>query len=158
MIGRHVFRTSMQLAQPLDEVFAFFADATNLERITPARLRFVILSPTPIRMGRGTRIDYRLRLFGIPFQWQSRITQWNPPHLFVDEQSRGPYRFWVHTHRFSQGPRGSKIEDEIHYGMPAWPAGELLHPLVRAQLHEIFHYRQEAIRSCLGQPKADGRT
>ena len=99
---RGVFRLESQIVLPVrrDQIFEFFSDATQLQAITPPWLHFSIETPTPIRMFPGTLIDYRLRLRGIPIRWRTRITDWQPPHQFVDEQIRGPYRLWRHTHTF----------------------------------------------------------
>jgi len=136
----------MCLSLARGQVFAFFAEATNLQRITPPELDFEIVTPRPIYLRKRTRIEYRIRLFGVPFSWQSEIQRWYPPEEFVDVQLRGPYKLWVHTHRFREEHGVTIIEDEVQYALPYWPLGELVYPLVRLQLGRIFRYRQQAIR------------
>ena len=124
----HVFKSSMSLPLPREEVFAFFADAANLERITPPELHFRILTPLPIVPEEETLIDYRLHLFGVRLRWQARIAHWEPPVGFVDEQVRGPYRLWRHAHRFYDGGEGTIIEDTVYYRLPFVAIGANLRP------------------------------
>ncbi|MHC4949011.1 MAG: SRPBCC family protein [Planctomycetota bacterium] len=148
--GGHRLETGMRLAGGLDAVFAFFADARNLERITPDRLRFHVLTPAPLEMREGLRIDYRLRLRGVPLRWQSEITAWDPPRRFVDEQRRGPYRWWVHEHLFEAvGPDATLVRDRVDYRAPG---GGLVHRLLVApDLRAIFAYRASVLRSMFGE-------
>jgi ligand-binding SRPBCC domain-containing protein len=137
------FESTQELPASVDEVFPFFADATNLERITPPWLRFRVVSPVPIEMGEGTRIDYRLRLRGIPIRWRSEITDWDPPRRFVDRQLKGPYRLWIHTHTFTPSGNGTLVQDEVEYAVPG---GALVNRfLVRGDVERIFEYRTRAL-------------
>ena len=146
----HRISTDLTLALPLDRVFAFFADAGNLEAITPPELRFVILTPLPIAMAVGARIDYRLSLYSVPFTWRTRITAWEPGRRFVDEQESGPFALWIHEHRFeARSPTSTRIRDEVRYRLPLSPLGEIVHPLVRRKLERIFSYREERVRALL---------
>jgi len=145
-----ILSLEMTVARPISEVFDFFADAGNLERITPPELRFRILTPLPIEMKAGTLIDYRLRLFGLPVAWKTLISAWSPPAGFVDEQIRGPYREWIHTHTFEEIPGGTVIRDEVRYRLPLGFLGLPAQPLVRLQLHRIFAYRQQVTQQILG--------
>lgn len=145
----HVLHRQMTLNLPGGEVFAFFADAENLERITPPELHFRIISPRPVPVSKGTIIDYRLRLFHIPFGWRTRITRWRPPHHFVDEQIKGPYRLWIHSHQFREENGTTRIIDRVEYQLPWYPFGECFHPWVKLELDRIFHYRRQAIRNLL---------
>ena len=129
-----------------DEVFAFFADAFNLESITPPLLRFGLLTPAPIDLGNGTVIQYGMRLHGVPMHWTSSIQSWDPPHRFVDTAIRGPFRFWHHTHRFEPvGDRRTLMTDEVRYALPFGRLGSLALPFVRRDLARIFDYRAEVI-------------
>lgn len=142
-----VLRAEQFLEHPLDEVFEIFANAFNLEEITPPWLNFSVMTPGPIRMREGRRIDYRLRVHRWPIRWQSWIAAWEPPHRFVDEQVRGPYRFWRHEHRFEARDGGTFVTDEVSYGVPG---GRLVHKLlVKRDLLRIFQFRQQRLEELI---------
>ena len=139
-----VFNSELWLPRPRQEVFEFFADAANLDTITPPWLRFHTETPAPIEMNAGTIIDHRLRVRGIPVRWRSRITVWDPPRRFVDEQVRGPYRLWRHEHEFEERDGGTLVRDRVHYAVLFdFMVHELL---VRRDVEKIFAYRTESLR------------
>lgn len=147
-MGRvHRLVRTQVVPRPRETVFAFFADASNLGAITPAFLRFRILTPTPVEMRAGAQIDYALSLFGIPLRWRSRITVWEPGERFVDEQESGPYAYWHHAHEFEPDGAATLVRDVVDYALPMGPLGSLAHALfVRRTLERIFDDRREAIR------------
>lgn len=142
-----VFETDIWLPAPRDEVFRFFSDAANLETLTPAWLKFRIATPQPIAIRAGTVLDYRLRIHGIPVRWQSRIAVWDPPRAFVDEQLRGPYRSWVHTHTFDEERGGTRVGDHVDFTAPG---GAPVNRLVLRDVRKIFAYRQQVLLEMLG--------
>jgi ligand-binding SRPBCC domain-containing protein len=134
-----------RIGRPIDEVFAFFADAFNLDAITPPWLAFKTTTPAPIVMNVGTTIDYRLKIRGVPVRWRSLITAWEPPHRFVDEQVRGPYRRWIHEHTFEATGHQTRMIDRVRYAVWCDP---LIHDLlVGPDVRRIFALRGEAIRA-----------
>jgi len=150
-LHEHTLRREQRLPRPVDEVFAFFGDARNLESITPPLLSFRVLTPDPIEMGPGTLIRYRLRVRRIPVGWLTAIREWDPPHRFVDEQLRGPYALWHHTHTFEpDGEDATLMRDIVRYALPFGAAGELARRLfVGRDVESIFDYRAQRIAELL---------
>lgn len=149
----YTFKTETLLNRPIQEVFPFFANAENLDTVTPPWLNFEILTPLPIEMKVGTIVDYRLRLHGIPIRWRSRVTEWDPPNKFTDVQIQGPYRFWKHDHFFTaEGPR-TRMTDWVEYAVPGWILAPIVHSLlVRRDLQKIFDYRERKFIEIFSQP------
>ncbi|HEV2695205.1 MAG TPA: SRPBCC family protein [Verrucomicrobiae bacterium] len=140
----HIFETELWLPVSREKVFPFFADARNLEIITPPWLNFRILTPGEIHMRAGALIDYQIRIHGFPVCWRTEITGWNPPFNFRDEQRRGPYRLWRHTHVFEEKDGGTLCRDHVAYSVPG---GALVNRLfVRRDVEKIFTYRADALK------------
>ena len=152
----HVLERSQRIELPATDAFEFFADARNLERITPDWLGFEIATPGTVEMRPGALIDYRLRLRGIPLRWRTRIDVWEPPRRFVDLQLRGPYSLWEHSHTFiPDGDEAVVIADRVRYALPLGPLGELAHRLlVRRDLERIFEHRRNSVAQLLAKPSA----
>ena len=138
------FQAELWLPLPPAELFRFFGDAANLDAITPPWLHFQVVTPPPIVMREGALIDYRLRVHGLPLRWRTRISAWQPPHRFVDEQLRGPYRQWIHEHTFEARGGGTLARDLVRYAVPLdWL---LHHWFVRPDIERIFQFRSASLR------------
>lgn len=143
----YTFTAELWLPHAPEYVFEFFSDAHNLEAITPPMLKFNVLTPPPIVMAEGTLIDYKLKVRGVPLRWTSRITAWDPPHRFVDEQVRGPYKLWRHEHTFTPYEGGTLARDRVDFLSRGWLLAPLLHRLlVNRDVQAIFDYRTTALR------------
>lgn len=146
---------SLFLPRPIEAVFDFFSDAGNLEAITPPWLRFGIVTPRPLDMGVGTLIDYRLKVRGVPTRWRTRIAVWEPPHRFIDEQLRGPYRLWVHEHAFEPHEGGTICRDRVTYAVPGGPLAPVINRLVvKRDVDRIFAYRAKRMGELFGEAPA----
>jgi ligand-binding SRPBCC domain-containing protein len=142
--------------RPIEEVFAFFSNAANLELLTPPWLKFHIVTPQPITMAPGTLIEYRIHWHFVRLRWVTEIVEWTPPTRFVDVELRGPYKLWYHTHSFTSERGGTTIRDQIRYALPLGPIGALANRLaVCRDLERIFEYRVERVREQFGSVAAN---
>jgi ligand-binding SRPBCC domain-containing protein len=138
------FESQLWLLQPREKVFAFFSDPRNLDLITPPWLHFQTITPCPMEMCPGAVMDHRLRVHGFPLRWRSQITDWDPPSRFVDEQIRGPYRLWIHEHRFEERNGGTLVHDHVRYAVLF---DFLIHGLfIRPDIERIFAWREKKLR------------
>ena len=138
MTRAHQLKIYMTLPLGTDEAFAFFADASNLEKITPPELCFRTLTPPPIEITEGTEIDYRLRLHGVSLDWRSRISNWNPPHRFVDEQIQGPFRLWSKSIAFMRRMEVQQLGTRSRTNCPYGPLVRLFIPSFRLNYTVFF--------------------
>lgn len=151
----HRLSRTQLVRRPLPELFAFFSDASNLDALTPPFLRFRILTPMPVELCAGARLDYQLSLFGFRVRWRTRIADWQPGKRFVDEQEAGPYAFWRHTHEFEALGSSTLMRDTVDYAEPLGPLGAVAHVLfVRRTLDRIFDFRRDAVLRLLDPPRA----
>ena len=151
-MAEYLLQREQWIPQPIDEVFAFFADARNLEAITPPWLGFRIWTLAPIVMSAGTHIEYQIRWRKLPVRWVTEIRCWDPPTGFMDVQLRGPYRLWEHAHSFQDVDGGTRMIDLVRYALPLGPLGSVAHAwFVKADLEKIFDYREERVSALLGK-------
>jgi ligand-binding SRPBCC domain-containing protein len=144
-------KKQLWLPQPREKLFEFFSDPYNLDRLTPAWLKFKILASGPVEMRQGTFLNYRLRIRGFPIRWQSQITAWNPPSRFIDRQTKGPYSLWIHEHRFEDCEGGSLIKDNVKYAVLGGSVVQKL--FVAPDLERIFRYRHQVLEELFNPMK-----
>jgi ligand-binding SRPBCC domain-containing protein len=151
-VKTYLLERQQWISRSLSETFDFFARAENLGRITPPWLHFRIRSPLPIQMRVDARIDYTIRLAGVPLRWQTRIAAWEPERFFLDRQERGPYALWEHAHCFEPQDSGVLMTDRVRYALPLGWLGRAANALaVRTALAAIFDYRFQCIQTLLGK-------
>jgi len=137
---------------PIEKVFDFFSKPENLEKITPSSLSFKIITPIPIDMSKGALIDYTIKLFFYPVHWRTIISDYNPPYSFIDQQIKGPYKFWHHSHEFKEVNDGVEIIDNVKYSVPFGVVGRLAHKIwIRNELNKIFDYRMKIINDLINK-------
>lgn len=153
-----VFAAEQRVPRPRDEVFGFFSDPANLEALTPPWLRFRIVARTTEAVREGSEFTYRLRLHGLPLTWISRITRWEPGTCFVDEQIRGPYALWRHTHTFEDVDGGTLVGDRVRWRLPlAAVSHPLVGPLVQRDVERIFSFRRQRLEHMLALPRSGAK-
>ena len=144
---------------PINDVFSFFSKPENLSLITPPRLKFNILTPLPIKMKEGQLIDYSLSImYCIKLRWRTLITDYNQPYQFIDQQIKGPYSLWHHTHTFKEKDNGTIIEDEVVYAIPFGIIGRLIHAIyIKYDVQSIFKYRHKILNDIFSEIKKQSR-
>jgi ligand-binding SRPBCC domain-containing protein len=143
----HYLVTTTIIDKPIGEMFDFFSKAENLNKITPPELSFNILTPLPFEMKKGTLIDYKIKLNGIPMKWKTKISVWEPPFRFIDEQLKGPYVKWIHEHRFESLGNKTRMTDTIEYLSPGWILEPVINKLfVENKVKAIFNYRETKLK------------
>ncbi len=149
-MAQHILTRDLTLDLPIDQVFEFFSNAGNLEKITPPELNFQITTPQPFDIKKDTLIDYKLKLRGIPISWQTIISEWDPPYSFTDTALKSPYKQWIHRHTFTTNKNGgTDMKDEVRYRLPFEPFGDLMHWYVKGELEYIFDFRQKSVEEIL---------
>lgn len=145
--GHRLFEVRQFVPRSIGEVFPFFADAKNLERITPPTLNFHIEKMSTAEIEAGTIIDYKLRIHGVPIRWKTEIETWTPPHTFTDNQVKGPYTRWHHVHQFETLGNGTLMTDSVTYKLPLGLMGRIGGSgFVEGDVRNIFEYRRKIIQ------------
>ena len=142
----HVLIRKTVIKKNIEQLFDFFSKAENLNSITPPLLGFKIITPLPVEMKKGTIIDYKIKLNGIPFRWRTEITKWEPPYMFEDTQINGPYKIWIHEHRFDEKEGMIIMTDTVRYLSPGGIFEFIPHNLmVKKKVEFIFDYREKVL-------------
>jgi ligand-binding SRPBCC domain-containing protein len=142
----HILTKTTIINKPLSEVFEFFSNAENLNKITPPDMQFKILTPLPIIIKKGTLIDYKIKVSGIPFNWQTEITEWEPNKRFTDKQLKGPYRVWIHEHTFEEKDGKTIMNDHVQFLSPGWLLEPIINKLfIEKKVKGIFAYREKIL-------------
>ena len=144
----YTFKKEQEISKNILEVFDFFSRPENLSIITPPKMQFNIMTPSPIEMKDGALIDYTVKILGLPIKWRTLITKYDPPNIFIDQQLKGPYSLWHHTHTFKKiNDNETLIGDTVIYAVPFSFIGSIVHSIyIKRDLERIFSYRTKKIK------------
>ncbi len=147
----YTLQCEMLTERTLQSTFEVFESPYNLAKITPQWLNFQVVSKEKVEMRTGAEIDYIIKWLGLPIKWKTVIQEYQPPHLFIDQQAKGPYSLWRHRHSFEETPEGTRVGDRVDYALPLGSLGALAHAvIVKRQLLDIFDFRQKALAKIFG--------
>ena len=140
----HQLHREQQLSCDITTAWNFFSSPHNLSQITPANMRFSVISKDlPVSIYEGMIIDYNIYpLLEIKMFWRTKITQVDFEKSFTDFQEKGPYRYWNHFHEFIPNNEGVLMKDTVKYELPFGLLGAIAHKtIVKQKLDNIFNYR-----------------
>ncbi len=141
------FRYAFTVRAPIEKVSALHRDPTVLELLTPSLLGWSWEHREPVAEGSIVRFVIGRGPFRI--RWMARHRAVSELG-FTDEQLEGPFRRWVHTHRFEQqGPQCTRIVEEIEARWPSHPIRWILATGIWVGLPLLFAYRARRIRKLL---------
>lgn len=149
----HSLEFTQFLPVDIHTAWKFFSSPSNLQKITPPEMGFVIHTDLPVEMYPGLVIQYTVRpLLGIPLSWVTEITQVQKPYYFVDTQLSGPYAVWHHQHHFREVEGGIEMKDILHYKLPLGILGQLVNYLfIGKKVKGIFEYREKILKDLYDQ-------
>lgn len=149
----HSLYQQQLIPSSIEALWDFFSSPANLSAITPSYMKFTITSKPEHEIYAGQLITYKVSpLLGIPLNWITEITEVKKYESFVDEQKKGPYSLWRHKHTFRQTDKGILMTDVVHYQLPLYFLGDIVHSLfIKQQLRNIFDYRHEKIGQIFGR-------
>lgn len=152
----YTFQSKTELNAGIDDVFEFFSNAKNLQKLTPPWLNFKMITPPTGAVQSGTTIGYKLKVHALPIHWLTLIEHWEPPRRFIDVQLKGPYKIWKHEHRFESLGDKTIMYDTVEYALPFGILGQLAHSLlVKKDVQSIFDYRTEAISKIFANSRSE---
>ena len=146
--GVYTLTAKQELPVSINKAWPFFCSPTNLAKITPAHMGFIITSGLSDSIYEGQIITYRIGLFpGIRSNWVTEIKHIDYARLFIDEQRVGPYKLWYHEHHFEETDNRILMTDKVTYKLPMGFLGRLVHPIiVKPQLIKIFSFRMKTLK------------
>jgi ligand-binding SRPBCC domain-containing protein len=80
----------------------------------------------------GEEVEFQARHLGITRRLRARITEFQRPHRFVDEQIAGAFKLLRHEHNFEAAQGGTRVTDRIRMSVGWSVLGLVVERLVLA--------------------------
>lgn len=142
----YILEQEQIIDKKLEDIFPFFTKPENLSLLTPHWLKFKIRKKTSANMEVNAEFVYTIKFYNIPMFWKTKITKYEAPNVFVDEQLSGPYKKWVHTHTFEAKGNSTIMRDKVEYDLYGWFLKSIIHRVfVEKSVKKIFQYRKTVL-------------
>lgn len=132
----------------LDELFDFHLDIKNLKNITPLDTKVELLNKDFIPHEGGVLKIRTVKSF-IPTTWEVQIAKIDKPNILIDIALKSPFKYWKHSHIFTQRGNICELKDVVEYELPFGIIGKLFDFFIQNELKKMFDFRHKITKEIL---------
>ena len=136
-----------RVTAPPSRCFDLARDVDLHQRSTAASRERAVGGVASGLLGPGDEVTWEATHFGVRQRLTSRITEFDPPHRFVDEMVRGAFQRFRHEHQFRAADGGTEMVDIFDYTSPLGPLGSVAdHLFLRRYMTRLLRQRNAYLK------------
>lgn len=132
----------------IEDLFEFHIDIKNLQNITPPDTKVNLLNKDFVPVEGGVLKIKTVKSF-IPTTWEVQIAKIQKPNILVDIALKSPFKYWKHSHIFTQKGNICELKDIVEYELPFGKIGDLFDFFIQNELKKMFDYRHKVTKEIL---------